>query len=189
MSAAASSTTPGGTSPRNDAPAGSADRGASAARARSGPNEGAAPRTGGRAARSAREGAPAKSLPTERFDDVRLLLIEGSDSEEVDAGLSLTGTGIEVHVPEGGPILRSIPYSAVAAGTYVRGRHPHGQTTAGLAQVPDDIGGGGFLGASRHWLSLQTPDEFLVLRLEDRNVVRVMMQIEARSGTKIVRER
>jgi serine/threonine-protein kinase len=184
--AADSSTTPGGTS--GNGASGAADRGGYAAsRDRSGPSGRAAPRAGSRAPESARR-KTAANLPTERFGDVRLLMVEGSNSEEVNAGLSLTGTRIEVHVPDGGPILRSIPYSAVAAATYVRGRHPHGQTTAGLAQVPDDIGSGGFLGASRHWLSLQTPGEFLVLRLEDRNVIRVMMQIEERSGTKVVRD-
>lgn len=200
-SSAVSSTTPAGTGTGTDAARTQPPVGASTRRAdvtprpatperRPGANDRAATSSGGAGAAPAAAAAPpAGVFATESFDDVRVLVVEGAKSRELEAALMLAPTAIEVRVPGQGSVLRAMPYSTVAAATYVRGRRPRGQPTPGLAQVPADLGGGGFLGTSRHWLSLQTPDEFLVLRLEDRNVVRVMMQIEARTGTKVVRER
>ena len=56
-----------------------------------------------------------------------------------------------------------------------------------MAEVPENLGGGGMFGSARHWLTLQAPAEFLIIRLEDRNVVRVLNSIEAQTGSKVIR--
>ncbi len=68
----------------------------------------------------------------------------------------------------------------------MRGRGAHAANISNAAGA-DNIGGSGFLGGSRHWLTLQTPDEFLVLRLEDRNVIVIMRSLDTRTGLKVVR--
>jgi len=80
-----------------------------------------------------------------------------------------------------------MPYSSIAAATYARSRRPRGQAVPGAVEVPENVGGAGFLGGARHWLTLQTPTEFLIIRLEDRNLIRVLNAIEARTGSKVVR--
>ena len=86
-------------------------------------------------------------------------------------------------------MIRSLPYTAIAAATYARARRPRGQAAPGALDVPENVGGSGFLGGARHWLTLQTPSEYLIVRLEDRNVIRVINGIEARTGNKVLRSR
>lgn len=131
----------------------------------------------------------APAFTAETFADVRYLVVEGDKSRELQVSLRLEPERLEVRAPWNDTVLRAIPYQAVAAATYVRGRRPRGRQADGLFPMPGNVGSGGLFGGSRHWITLQTPGEFLILRLEDRNVVRVLMQIEARSGKKVERER
>lgn len=182
--------------------AGAASRSTESPSARPTPSAPAAPpktlpsqKTGDAAARSSVT-APAAvattpataTVPAETFNKVRLLVIDGEKSREVDVTLTLDADHLEVREPASPTVIRSIPYRAIAAATYARARRPRGQNGDGLARVPDNIGGSGFLGGSRHWLTVQTAGEFLVLRLENENIIRVIMQLEAHSGTKVKRE-
>jgi hypothetical protein len=116
---------------------------------------------------------------------VRAIVVDGGKGREVDALLSLEPGTLIVRVQRDGSLMRSLPYASIAAATYTKARRPRGQPAqSGVAEVPDNLGGG--IGG-KHWLTLQTPSEFLVIRLEDRNVVRVLRSIEARTGGKIIR--
>ena len=54
--------------------------------------------------------------------------------------------------------------------------------------IPDSVGGGGFfLSTSKHWLTLQSKTEFVILRLDDRNVNQVLSSVEARTNVKVER--
>ncbi len=105
----------------------------------------------------------------------------------MDALLSLEPGNLIVRSRSDGSVLRTLPYQSIAAATYARGRRPRGQNANGATPVPENVGGSGFLGGARHWLTLQTPSEFLIIRLEDRNVIRVLNSIEARTGSKVLR--
>ena len=105
----------------------------------------------------------------------------------MDALLSLEPGNLIVRSRSDGSVLRSVPYTSIAAATYARARRPRGQTTPGAYTVPENVGGSGFLGGARHWLTLQTAAEFLIVRLEDRNVIRVLNGIEARTGSRVLR--
>lgn len=129
----------------------------------------------------------AASAPAENFGDVKTLVVDGTRSREVDALLSLEPGNLIVRSRNDGSVLRTVPYGSIAAATYVRARRPRGQTAPGAVEVPENVGGSGFLGGARHWLTLQMPSEFLIIRLEDRNVIRVLTSIETRSGTKVQR--
>jgi hypothetical protein len=126
-------------------------------------------------------------LPTETFDDVRLLIVENGRSREVEAKLTLTGSRLEVRAGWDNSVLRSVAYSSIAAETYVRGRRPRGETGEGIFPVPE-VGGGGLFGGARHWLTVQTAAEFLIVRLEDRNVIRVLTLLGQRTGREIRRD-
>jgi hypothetical protein len=117
---------------------------------------------------------------------VRTLVFEGSKSREVDALLSLEPGNLIVR-SKSGAVLRTVPYSAIAAATYARARRPRGQTVTGASNVPDDVGGSGLFGGARHWLTLQMPNDYVIIRLEDRNVIPVLNSLEARTGSKILR--
>lgn len=131
----------------------------------------------------------AASLPAENFGDIKTLVVDGTRSREVDALLSLEPGNLIVRSRSDGSVLRTLPYTAIAAATYARARRPRGQAAPGALDVPENVGGSGFLGGARHWLTLQTPSEYLIVRLEDRNVIRVINGIEARTGSKVLRSR
>jgi len=127
------------------------------------------------------------SAPTENFGDIKTLIFEGSKSREVDALLSLEPGNLIVRSKSDGAVLRTVPYTAIAAATYARGRRPRGQMLTGASNVPDDVGGSGLFGGARHWLTLQTSNDYVIIRLDDRNVVPVLNGLEARTGSKVVR--
>jgi hypothetical protein len=105
----------------------------------------------------------------------------------VDALLSLEPGNLIVRSKSDGAVLRTVPYTAIAAATYARGRRPRGQTLTGASNVPDDVGGSGLFGGARHWLTLQTSNDYVIIRLDDRNVISVLNGLEARTGNKVMR--
>jgi serine/threonine protein kinase len=130
---------------------------------------------------------PAASAPAENFGDIKAMVFEGSKSREVDAFLSLEPGNLIVRSKSGGAVLRTVPYTAIAAATYARGRKPRGQTLPGASNIPGDVGGSGIFGGARHWLTLQTANDYVIIRLEDRNVIAVLNGLEARTGNKVTR--
>jgi serine/threonine-protein kinase len=155
----------------------------------------------GRAGNTARGAAPAAAIPAEatppvpaaalapaeNFGDIRTVVVEGTRTREVDALLSLEPGTLVVRSRADGAVLRSISYTSIAAATYARARRPRGQTLPGAISLPENVGGSGFLGGDRNWLTLQTASEFLIIRLEDRNMARVLSAVEARTGSRVVR--
>jgi eukaryotic-like serine/threonine-protein kinase len=153
------------------------------------PTRATAPKsTGPGAAEPAAPAQPAAaSAPAENFGDIKALVFDGSKSREVDALLSLEPGNLIVRGKSDGAVLRTVPYTAIAAATYARGRRPRGQTLAGASNLPDAVGGSGLFGGARHWLTLQTSNDYVIIRLDDRNVIRVLNGLEARTGSKIMR--
>ena len=101
--------------------------------------------------------------------------------------LSLEPGSLVVRTRSDGTVMRTLSYRAVTAATYARARRPRGQSIPGALDVPGNFGGS-VLGGARHWLTLQTAGEFLVLRLEDRNAVRILTAVEARTGLTVERK-
>jgi len=129
----------------------------------------------------------AASAPAENFGDIKAMVFEGSKSREVDALLSLEPGNLIVRSKSDGAVLRTVPYRDIAAATYARGRKPRGQTLPGASNIPDDVGGSGIFGGARHWLTLQTASDYVIIRLDDRNVIAVLTGLEARTGNKVTR--
>lgn len=115
------------------------------------------------------------------------MVVEGSKSREIDALLSLEPGNLIVRSKNDGAVLRTVPYSAIAAATYIRARKPRGQSMPGVSNLPDDVGGSGIFGGARHWLTLQTSDDYVIIRLDDRNVIAVLNGLETRTGNKVTR--
>jgi serine/threonine-protein kinase len=131
--------------------------------------------------------AAAASAPAENFGDIKAMVFEGSKSREVDALLSLEPGSLIVRSKSDGAVLRTVPYREIAAATYARARKPRGQTLPGASNIPDDVGGSGIFGGARHWLTLQTANDYVIIRLDDRNVIAVLNGLEARTGNKVAR--
>ena len=134
--------------------------------------------------------APVKApaLEPQSFGDVRALLPDGTKSREQDSLLSFDGDALTVRNRDTGAVIKTLSYKTVQALTYSNSRRPRASDRADVAALPASFGGSGFfLKTSKHWLTLQSKREFLILRLDDRNVRPVLQSIEARTGVKVDR--
>jgi hypothetical protein len=118
---------------------------------------------------------------------LKVLLISGKRTTDQDVILTLAGGQLSVSPRTGGSPMAAFPYKSVARATYIRAKDP--KWDSALPAPPDDLDmpGGLFGRPTRHWLTLQTKQAFLVLRLEDSNVKGVLDAVEARTGIKIAR--
>ena len=127
-------------------------------------------------------------MPTASFGDLKLIVASGAKTKDVDALLNFEPDKVVVRDRDTGEILQSEAYHSIAAMTYAHAKAPRWQEGDGFAAVPKGFGGSGFfLRTSRHWLTLQSNSQFIVLRLEDRNVIPVMTSLEQRTGIKVQR--
>jgi serine/threonine-protein kinase len=134
--------------------------------------------------------APVPAPATEEhvtFSNLKVLLISGKRTTDQDVILTLAGGQLSVSPRTGGSPMAAFPYKSVARATYIRAKDP--KWDSALPAPPDDLDmpGGLFGRPTRHWLTLQTKQAFLVLRLEDSNVKGVLDAVEARTGIKIAR--
>ena len=132
---------------------------------------------------------PAAAAPTESFGDIKAVVPgEGTKSREVDALLSLEPGKLVVCSRESGAVLKTLPYQVIAAATYVQSRRPKASDSTAVAPVPENVAGSGFfLGSAKHWLTLQSASDFLILRLDDKNIRAITTSLDARTGVKTQR--
>jgi hypothetical protein len=162
------------------------------------PTTAATPRAGGddstpvvdRAARPAPARAaaapPVVADVPQSFGNVKTVMLDGTKERELDALLALEGGNLIVRSRDSGAVLKTMPYRSVAAATYTHAKRPRSNDAAGIAVVPENLGGGGLLGSAKNWLTVQSKTDFLILRLdEDRSVQTVLAAIESRTGTKV----
>ncbi len=133
----------------------------------------------------------APALPThspQSFGDVRTLVADGDKTKEIDALLGLENDKVVVRNRDNGAVLQSTTYQAITAATYAHTKSPRWQDGENMAPVPKTFGGSGFfLKSAKHWLTLQSKNDFVILRLEDKNFRTVLASIETRTGTKVKR--
>ena len=120
------------------------------------------------------------------FKDVKLETADGGKSKEVDAILSFDGGRIEVRSEKGGVLLKTLPYHAIISATYSQSKHPRWKEGLGAAVVVGVFSAPiFFMKSTRHWLTLQAKDDFMVLQLDKGNVNVVLPAVEARTGRKV----
>ena len=130
---------------------------------------------------------PAKVFPAVAFRS-KTLVGAGSRRRERDARLVLAeGTVTVTADDDTGDRLHAVPYDRVVSINYSRGADPMWNGPQGpivVARAP--VGALRRLGVSveRHWISLRTNDEnrFVILRVDDEQVRRVLSALEERTG-------
>jgi hypothetical protein len=123
--------------------------------------------------------------PLVAFSNVKLYVVSGKRGDDRDVLLNFAGGQMSVLPKNGGEALIITQYRNVAKATYVKGRDP--RWDAGLPSPPEGLDVGSFLRQSRHWLVVQTKDNFTILRLDDENATKVLDVFEARTGLRIDR--
>jgi len=128
---------------------------------------------------------PADAAPSVEIANVKVLVIQGRRATDHDVTLNLgNGRIVAVGQRDGTPLV-TWPYQAVTAATYVHARTP--RWSPDFAAPPSDLDVGGVFRSSRHYLTLQNANEFVILRLEDANIIQVIRELEARTGLSIPR--
>jgi hypothetical protein len=129
---------------------------------------------------------PTAPLSTLSFPDVKALVPDGAKTKEADVWLDLDGSGVVVRRADRS-VVKTVPYGAILSATYTEAKNPRWSTADGLAAVPPAYGnrGSSFLSRSRNWLTLQSKDDFIIVRLERDNVSRVLEAVESRAKVKV----
>ena len=134
--------------------------------------------------------APAESsarptLPMASFSDVKLLAVNGSRAATSDVRVHFSNEEISVEAPNGKAAPAVLSYRGITKATYTHEKDPKWDPAlsgpAGKINVP------GILGRARHWLVLQGPDNYLILRLDGDDRLAVMKAFEERARIAIDR--
>jgi serine/threonine-protein kinase len=119
------------------------------------------------------------ALATASFSDVKLLAVNGSRAVASDVRVHLSNGEISVESPNGKAAPTVLTYRGIAKATYTHEKDPKWDPAlngpAGKINVP------GILGRARHWLVLQGPDSYLILRLDGADRLEVMKAFEERA--------
>ena len=127
-------------------------------------------------------------MPIITFSKVKLLVSEQGKPSERDASLRLGTDGLQVM--DGEKTLQSTPYPDVIGLFQSHSREPRWAMPDGTAVSVAKVGGKfGFLKGVPDWITVRTKDAFIPLRVQESDRGRVIAELEARSGTKVVRAR
>jgi hypothetical protein len=129
---------------------------------------------------------PAEPEAPITFNDVKMLVVDGSKSREASGRLTFR-EGKVTFLPEKGHD-RSFPYRSLVSATYSQSKHPRWKEGLGVAVAVGVFSAPiFFMKSTRHWLTLQSGDDFMVLRLDKNNVNLVLPALESRTGLKVER--
>jgi len=120
------------------------------------------------------------------FTDVKFLHIEGEQTREVDGLLTFDADGLRVLVERNQAVFKMMPYRAITSGVYSRSKQPRWKAGPGSAGIVRVFAAPlAFVKSTRHWLTIQSRDDFVVLRLDKDNYQLVIPAFETRTGLKV----
>jgi len=122
------------------------------------------------------------------FNDVKWLAVSGTKTSTSDAVLQLSDTEVSVRTQAESTPPTVLPYHGISKATYTQGRDPKWDAKLSGPAGKIDVPGIGILSRSRHWLVLQGPDRYLILRLDGVDRADVMHAFEERAGIPIERK-
>jgi hypothetical protein len=126
------------------------------------PRAGAAARGTGPASRGPAVPAPPPAL----FRGIRGFVLNGQRAEEKPAVLSFADGRVTLFDESGTSPLTSLPYQEITSAAYTRARNPRWYPT--LAGPPSDVDmPRGLFRGDRHWLTLQSRDSWMIVRMND----------------------
>jgi len=123
--------------------------------------------------------------PHVAFVDLKLLAVTGKKGQDQDVTLNLAAGQLTVVAKKGGAALKSVPYKGLLRATYTHSKDP--KWDPAFSGPPADLDVPGVFRTSRHWLTLQTATDYVILRLGDDSWRNVLQTVESRTGLKVVR--
>ena len=120
------------------------------------------------------------------FPKMKYLSVQDGKARDRDASLRLAGDALQVI--DGTDTIQSAAYSDVIAVFHSHAKEPKWNGPDGTALPVAKVGGKfGFLKGTPDWITLRTRTGFIPLRVDDDDLKRVIAELEARTGTKVVR--
>ena len=143
----------------------------------------AAPIEAAKAAPAAREEAAAVT-----FKDVKLVVPDGDKAKEHDVVLKV-GEGRVWAVSAKEPSFsKSMAYSSIVSVTYSQSKHPRWKEGIGVAVVAGVFSAPlFFMKSTKHWVTLQSKEDYFVLHVDKDDVRSILPAIESRTGVKVQR--
>jgi len=125
----------------------------------------------------------------DRFDKVKFLRQDGDKSREVEAILELGADSLVVRNKEaGGGVVKTLHYRAITYATYSQSKHPRWKEGVGAAIAVGVFAAPVFfMKGTKHWLTVQSAEDFVVIRLDKNNYRLILPALETRSGKAVER--
>ena len=130
-----------------------------------------------------REVAAARARPAQEFQKIKLLSQDGEKTKETDAILVLDRDRLVVRAKKGRSELKTLAYRDIRIAEYSYSKHPRWKEGLGTAIAVGIFAAPiFFLKGKKHWLTVQTDDDYAVLRLDKKNYELVCSSFTAASG-------
>jgi hypothetical protein len=138
--------------------------------------------------------AQTRTANTDVFEKIEMLGFRGDRVQGIPARLRLEADSLIVESRKSRATMTRFRYSEIMSASYSVSRHPRRLDGVGLVAA-SSLGSLlplalplvlSFSKSRKHWLTIRTNDEHLVLRLDKRNRQVVIPAFEGRSGIKVV---
>lgn len=127
-----------------------------------------------------------KSGPPQQFDNVKLMVSTGGEAKETEALLKLEDGKLVVQSKKEGALLKEIAYDDIKAAQYSYSRHPRWKEGIGFAVAVGVFAAPiFFMKGKKHWLTLQTADDYALLRLDKNNYQIIILALETKGGVQV----
>ena len=127
-------------------------------------------------------------VPAVTFNKLKLLVLDEGKGRDRDASLRFGADAMMVM--DGDTTVRTTRYRDVIGVYHSHSREPKWATPDGTAVPIAKVGGKfGFLKGTPDWVTVRTKDAFTPLRVPERDLARVLAELEARVGMKAIRAR
>ena len=122
----------------------------------------------------------------QRFDNVKLLISTDGETEETEAVLSLEDQRLLVRSKMESALLKEIAYDDIKAAHYTYSRRPQWNEGVGFGTAVRLVAAPlFFMKEKKHWLTIQTENDFALLRLDNSNYQIVLLSLETKGGVKV----
>jgi len=123
---------------------------------------------------------------SDQFHKVKLMVNTGERPAETDVVLRLEQDRVSIRSKRGGADLKTFPYTTIKSAEYGYSKSPRWKSGIGAAVA---VGVFAlpifFMKGKKHWLTLQTADDYAMLRLDKANYKIILPAFETRSGVKV----
>jgi hypothetical protein len=138
---------------------------------------------------AARPEPAAPEGPPLSFTKVKMT-VPGSDGlKDYDVRMTLANGQVSAVSAKTPSISKSIPYRSIVSATYSESKNPRWKEAVGgaaaLAGLPSMSVS--FLKSTKHWLTLQAKDDYILLQLDKDDVTSVLLALQSRTGISVER--